>query len=495
MLGSIEEYAFYFELAFPDERDRRTYLDRILKFANPSYGHFALAGLLKMDSARVIWTTNFDRAFEDAAAKLFGTTSSLTVVTLGESDIALDALNEGRWPILGKLHGDFLSRRLKNTPEELRVKDERMHLALRETCTRMGLAVIGYSGRDTVVIESLRSVMNNDAAFPGGLFWFHRLGSSPSESVQRLISDAKAVGVDANLIQVETFDELFADVLRMFPAVPEDLKSHLDRNALRVSDAPLLRSCNKTWPVVRLNAIQIAQLPTVCRIFSSEIGGFAEVRDAIEGSGAAVVATRRNVGVLAFGSDAEVKKAFGEFSIRDWDLYSIEPRRMRYESQEHGLVFDALIEAISRERPLQNCRRRSDRFLVVDSTRLADPMLSTLLQSAKHLVGIVPGTQLAWAEAARIRLEYKLDLAWLLIEPTIWIDRPSDDEAASKVRRFRIKRLDYRYNSKWNDVLNGWIDVIVGKDNFTTLSTFEMQSGVNAEFTLGKITAFSRRER
>jgi NAD-dependent SIR2 family protein deacetylase len=66
--NSPEEYAFYFEVAYPDEADRRRALDIHVSAARPSFGHYALAGLMKSGKVRVVWTTNFDRAIEDASA-------------------------------------------------------------------------------------------------------------------------------------------------------------------------------------------------------------------------------------------------------------------------------------------------------------------------------------------------------------------------------------------------------------------------------------------
>src|ERR1700730_12689384 len=42
VLGSAEEYAFYFEAAYPDSADRRRYVENQIARAQPSYGHLAL---------------------------------------------------------------------------------------------------------------------------------------------------------------------------------------------------------------------------------------------------------------------------------------------------------------------------------------------------------------------------------------------------------------------------------------------------------------------
>jgi hypothetical protein len=195
-IDSPEEYAVSFETAYPSEGDRCKYLDARLSGATPSFGHFVLATLMKLDRVRVVWTTNFDRLLEDATASTFGTTGKLVVATLGEPQIAAEGIEEGRWPLLGKLHGDFHSRRLKNIETELREQDAALREALVDTCRRFGVAVVGYSGRDDSVMDALESALDGTRAYPFGLFWFHRDDAPLLPRVLRLIERARAAGVE-----------------------------------------------------------------------------------------------------------------------------------------------------------------------------------------------------------------------------------------------------------------------------------------------------------
>jgi len=124
--GAADEYAALFEAVYPSETDRRAYLDSKMAGAKPSYGHLALATLMRAQLTRLIWTPNFDPLVADACAKIYDTTASLTTVTLDAPDLAARIIADGRWPIEVKLHGDFRSRRLKNTNEELRQQDVRL---------------------------------------------------------------------------------------------------------------------------------------------------------------------------------------------------------------------------------------------------------------------------------------------------------------------------------------------------------------------------------
>lgn len=282
---SEDEYAYYFETTYPSELDRRRYIDRMISGASPSYGHIALAALLKMDKVRALWTTNFDRMVEDAAIPLLGSSGKLIVATPDTREVAMQAMNEGRWPLLAKIHGDFHSRRLKNTTHELRAQDAELRRALVEACKRYGLAVVGYSGRDQSVMDALEEAIDDGHGYPAGLFWFHRSQSRCLPRVNDLIAKAAAKGIEAKTVAVETFDELMADLLLLLPEIPHEIVVQLNTRAQRISDAPVPQpSTSKSWPIVRLNALPVVAAPTICRRVVCKIGGAKEVREAVEES-------------------------------------------------------------------------------------------------------------------------------------------------------------------------------------------------------------------
>src|SRR5262245_42761845 len=56
--GAADEYAALFEAVWPNEKDRRTFIDGKIAGAKPSYGHIALATLMKARFTHLVWTTN-----------------------------------------------------------------------------------------------------------------------------------------------------------------------------------------------------------------------------------------------------------------------------------------------------------------------------------------------------------------------------------------------------------------------------------------------------
>lgn len=486
-----DEYAYYFEAAIPDEGDRQRYIDQMFSTTRPSFGHYALAALMRLEMVRLLWTTNFDSLIEDAVAAVFGSTGHLTVGSPDAPRVVTDAIVNERYPILVKLHGDFRSRRLKNTSEELRSQDAELRRNLVDVCKRHGLAVVGYSGRDRSVMEALLEAAETTQGFPQGLFWFRRPDSPCIPAVQNLIAQLRQKGTQAEIIDLDTFDELMADLLMLIQDIPEDIQKHLLAHRKRVSDIPL-RKGKGTWPVIRLNALPILSAPVVCRRIVCNIGGTKDVRQAIKDSGADIIATRRRSGVIAFGSDAGMKSVFGPYKITGFDLHNIETKRLQYESAEYGMLYEAICRALERERPLKVYRRRHRHLVIVDPSQTSAQLLVPLKKAVKRLTGTTD-FRLNWAEAIRVRLEYRLGNLWLLMEPTIWVE-PTDDDDAFKAGRVFIKsHLASRYNSTWNEIIDAWAYILTNGQKESRISAFGINDGCDASFTISRLTAFSWR--
>ena len=297
--GSETEYSAYFEATYHAPRDRRAYLDELVARGKPSFGHLALALLMAEKLCRIVWTTNFDRTLEDAAANLLGGTGHLVTGDLGDPEKIRRALEESRWPVYGKLHGDYHSEALKNTDAELREQDGEMRRSLVDSCRRNGLAVIGYSGRDASVMEAFGDALDDGRGFPGGLFWFKRSQDEPFRAVSDLMERARALGIDAHVVEAEAFDELFVDLIRYLPQTADKMQS-LDSTVRPRLANTRPRKTVRTTPAIRTNALAVVSRPAMCRLVDCTIGGYKAIEEAIAAAEVDIVARRSRQGVLAF---------------------------------------------------------------------------------------------------------------------------------------------------------------------------------------------------
>ena len=485
---STAEYAELFEAAYPAEGDRRAYIEAKIAGAKPSFGHLALATLMRAQLTRLIWTTNFDPLVADACAKVYDGTGALTTGALDAPDLAIERIAENRWPVEVKLHGDFRSRRLKNTGDELRMQDARLRRLLVDCCRRFGLVVAGYSGRDDSIMDTLEDALKEEGVFPGGLFWLHRGEDPPLPRVANLILRAHVAGLDAALVRVLNFDEATRDLLRLLDGIDTKTLDAFATDRKRRTGAPHPGG-RLGWPVVRLNALPLIRAPTQCRKVVCEIGGHKEAAEAIEKAGVNVLMARVKAGVLAYGSDANVRAAFEAHRITQFDLHSIETKRLRYDSGERGLLRDALSRAIARSRSLDFTRRRNtDLFAPHDP---AAEIWKPLRQLVPPLSGVVEGfPELRWREGVGTRLDWANERLWLLIEPRIVFDGLTDENRVAATD-FGRERSVQRYNRTLNDLVAFWAGILAGDES--DLRALGISDGVDALFALSGDTAFSRR--
>jgi NAD-dependent SIR2 family protein deacetylase len=489
--GDTDEYAALFEYAYPDPKDRRTRLDALLSGAQPSYGHSVLAALMKLGLARAVWTTNFDRAIEDAAHAAFGTSSKLTVATIDSGPTALRALNDGSYPLLVKLHGDFQSERLKNTKAEMRDQEAELRRALCEGCRRFGLIVAGYSGRDHSIMDALEEAARMLGAFPAGLFWMVRSEGVVFDRVERLIETARAAGIDAHLVEVETFDELLGDLFTQVPDIPDDVAAQVIKRVERFSYAPMPDAAG-TYPAIRLNALPVTVLPTVCRLVECTIGNAKDVQEAIRAAGERVIATRRQIGVIGFGGDAAMRRTFDPHNITKFDLHQIEFKRLAFDSAEFSIVSAALACALTRERGIRSARRHSGFRLTPEAD---DDASFSRIKKLMNVVGVVPGTSIRCRPALDIRLDVRFDAAWLLMEPSIMFDDSAAVADVEKARDYVREHLARLYNREQSDLLDAWIEKFFGSENELRVSALGIADGLDAAFTLTRTTAFTWRQK
>ncbi|MGY3238533.1 hypothetical protein ACVWZ4_000834 [Bradyrhizobium sp. USDA 4472] len=88
--------------------------------------------------------------------------------------------------------------------------------------------------------------------------------------------------------------------------------------------------------------------------------------------------------------------------------------------------------------------------------------------------GIVPKTDVVWSEACGLRVDYRLEQLWLLVEPIVITELAADasDDTLELTREFVRERRARRHNRLANAMLDGWISLIVGRQPSVRLRAF-----------------------
>lgn len=527
--GDPTEYAQAFEAVYPHPRLRRQYIDDAIKKGTPCYGHKVLASMMAGGKIDCVFTTNFDPLVEDAAVAantlLPVTDQRRTIVAgLDSAARAKRCLTEADWPLVAKLHGDYQSIEIKNTGSELEKQDERMRHVLIEVSQRLGMVLVGYSGRDASVMEALNAVLKETTPFPNGLYWVTQSSSKLLPAVVEFLANAQLAGVDVAVVECKTFDELAADVLKHVD-LPKVLMDQLEqgRSVPRLVPVQLPQSDARQFPVLRYSALLIESMPRFARrITLNQAATSPVVRSMLKEKKvrAAVAANGKDLAV--FGRDDAILAALTPLGPKLAGTVELDAAR---NSWAMGLLYDALVQALSRHRPLSARLRTSGHSLVVTAPREGEDELHTqrrvedlagLKQAyASALTGVVPKLGYPFQEGIFLKLEQIEERWWCGFEPYTFVQTPREERPATPdgeppsaemdglrlpERRggdpagdWRRERWFNRRNREWAAIIEGWVRMLTStRDGAVCAFGVEDGAGVDAVFAVSRYTGWSR---
>jgi len=500
-LWSPEEYSFYFDLTFDDDYDaQQKYIQETLSSEKVSLniGHRALAALLEMEQARIVFTTNFDDVLEAAYADV--SAKNLSPFHLEGSYAALAALNAERFPIYAKIHGDFRYKSIKNLEADLLSNDSEIQKCFLAAAVRYGLIVSGYSGRDENVMTMLRQAIDQNNAFPQGLFWTVPRIKGVSDGVIELVNYARKKGIRSHLVETGTFDEMLSRIWRQLKSKPQEIEAKVRTASIGDVSIPL-PTPGKQYPILRTNALPVIRAPTSCGMAELTAPmSFTDLKDKIiEGRPNAVLTYTDKV--LFWGDESEIVKILPKDNIKVIRRHDFTDTAKSVADSTFVKSFfeEGLAKALIQGKPLSLRRARNKTyFIVVRSDSVDEEMFAPLrgVLDFKGKPGYITGSvprlpDVTWAEAVSIRLEERDGKLWVMLRPDIWI-KPLDKR--QDAREFLRTRRLYRYNSKSYNLLDAWIGILfgtVGAGSGVNVSCFndEKYSGV---FEIGTRTAYSR---
>ncbi|MBP6768913.1 MAG: SIR2 family protein [Reyranella sp.] len=525
--GDPTEYAAAFEAVYPEPRHRRRYIDDAISKGTPCYGHKVLASLIAAGKIDCVFTTNFDPLVEDATvtanARLpVANQVRPTVAAIDSADRAMRCLNESDWPLIAKLHGDYQSIAIKNTGSELEVQDERMRHVLVEAGKRYGMMFVGYSGRDASIMEALNSVLDGPAPFPNGLYWLAPSAARLLPAVTAFLTRARGLGVDVAVVECATFDELAADIVKSAD-LPTPLFDWVmeGRPTPRLVPVQIPTTDARKFPVLRYSALLIEQMPSTARRMTlTSPASSPEVRALLKEKKcrATVAAIGRELAV--FGNDQEVLAALSPLGARLAGEIVLDPAK---DSWALGLVYDALVRALARRRPLIPRLTRAGHSLNIatprdgdnpDRLRRDEQTLSKLRDAyGSALTGKVPKLGFPFQEGITVKLEQFDNRWWCGFEPYTFVQIPRPDAPDASTSNepadadpigarsgfggdpagdWRRERWAQRYNKNWAAIIDAWSQLLTGGREPARAVGLDDGAGIDAVFELSRYTGWSR---
>jgi SIR2-like domain len=528
--GDPAEYAAAFEAVYPEPRHRRQYIHDAISKGTPCFGHKILGSLIAARKADCVFTTNFDPLVEDAAQSANALLQAAdqvrpTVAGIDSADRALRCLNESDWPLVAKLHGDYQSIAIKNTGPELETQDARMRHVLVEAAKRYGMVFIGYSGRDTSVMEALNTVLDSRSPFPNGLYWVTGSASRLLPAVTDFLDRARVAGVDAQIVECVTFDELSADILKTVD-LPTELSEWVmgGRPAPRLSLVKLPTAEARPYPVLRYSALLVETMPRRARrIKLREAATSAAVRELLKERRCRAIAAANGRELAVFGRDQEILEALAPLGGTLAGEIDLDPAT---DSWALGLLYDALVRSLASRRPLLPKYRRAGHSIVVAAPREGEEAerarrnVQTLARLREAyggaLTGTVPELGFPFQEGIALKLDQVDGRWWCGFDPYTFVSVPKpglpqeggseqpdgvdrdamrtrSDGGGDPVGDWRRERWAQRYNRSWAGIIDAWAQLLTSSGRGESRAFgLEEGCGIDAVFEISPITGWSR---
>lgn len=492
--NSVDEYSFYFEKAYPFARDRSDYLMEQLHGMKNSFGHKVLGVLMKNALVKLIFTTNFDKAFENAAIEELKTMDKFFVASIDNTTTAVQRYKSGFSPFIAKIHGDYFSEKLKNTTDELRTQDNNLRDILYHSCLSNGLAIMGYSGRDTSIMEIFNKALDESNSFPNGIFWFVRPGSNPLPEVTDFLTRANKKGIQACLIEIETFDNAWAEIIKGIEKLPQEDSSKLNENYFKLSNIPLPSKGTK-YPLVRFNAVTITEYPTSTRLIKCDAGNTKAINELITQQKSDIIAIRKQSGIVGFGADSEFDRVFSVYGNLTKDVFQIPDATLNHDdSTLKGLLTEGLLRSIVRDKPLLYRKRRDRHLIIPDPKKLDEASFNNLKKEFDQMImGVIPKVGIQWILAVEISLQKKMSNYFMVLSPTVLAGKSKNESERLQIAPFIKEAMAEWYNSKYARILDIWLDIIfLGKKEIKITLFEESIQGFNAHYKLKREAPHSK---
>ena len=470
--GASDEYDFFIEQCFPIAEDRRSYFQNKVRKARPHVGYQLLCHLAEANFIRSVWSTNFDGLVARAAASF-----SLTPLEVGiDSQQRLTRSPEQGELFCISLHGDYRYDALKNTTEELQTEEAVLCKALIEKTRTTSLIVVGYSGRDRSVMDTLYTAYAEPGT--GVLFWCGFSDGDSPDHVAALIRHVRDHGRQAYYIPTLGFDDLMTRLalycLRgeqreaargcIAALAPEDMLRREPFQVPQFTNATLIKS----------NAFEI-ECPAEVFQFDLKVWPtdhvWASLRE-VAGERPLVAVPFRKV--LALGTIEDIRDAFGDNIKGPIERTPVASEDLRHED---GAVISLMRQALVRS--------------VAESAGVETDGIKTLWRSCAFRTVRRGSTNYYVHEAAGIFLRRIGGIQHLVLKPSLKVfDQTGAEPPPEVANPIKLEILGYQHNKPFNKAIEGWRKTLFPKEQ-TTVFAFPRNSGSKFKFRVRRSPIFA----
>ena len=458
--GSKEEYSFYAKECYRIDEHRRQYFQKICSGKKPSIGYKTIPLLAKTGMLDSVWTTNLDDLVVTACA---GSGIQTIEITL-DSVFRLNnrSQNRNELPVI-KLHGDFKYGDLKNTDEELLNQDTTFRERLIEYVQDKHLIVVGYSGRDVSLMNTLKEAYSKQG---GGILYWCGYGDNINSEVVELLQHANKNGRRAFYIPTEGFDSTLRKITQI---VVEDnnLKKELielqQTNNTKESLTPFNLRIERVNKLLKSNIFKI-NFPDEVFVFDASINEkpwkFVEGR-VLERND--ISAVPYNKQIWAFGRLDVVKDIFKDVINGDIQRKPLANIKI-YNTAVSRLLLTTMCKILAQQSNLKTDYK---------SKIWTENNPSTISEQKIY-------------NAVRLSFDKISGEYYLSINPDFVLSNPNIEKII--IQSIGLSFFHQLWNRQFNDYINSWREVLLKKNNEYE---FPIDSGTGFKFKIKSIPIFT----
>ncbi len=449
------EYSHYFEECYPDPLVREEYIKKLVRDKKPSIGFLCLSALISNAKINTIWTTNFDDLTEKALNKLDVSCSLISP----ENSNSVNKYKEDDLPKIVKLHGDFRYDNLQNTDDELQQLENNLQGYLLDSARSKGLIVLGYSGSDKSIMDTLKKALEHNNAFPKGLIWCIPKGITPSNELVELIVKANEINKRSGFIEIDNFDYFMYEMYKVCGFENEQIdKIEFERFEQRKSFR-IEQSSAYTTPVL-LNTIKAESFPKSVFSTKTNLNGWAELREIIKGN--KIIGSLHKGNALFWGDEEEITKVFQGRLQDELKLIDI-PEYLFYHSDSVylGMLYDLIEHSLIKDYELNVFKKGQVRKAYSSEIKIKDTEIE-LIKKWNRSFSIPSNIEVY--EAFEFKLEIHNKQLFLLICPTIHLIKNDGTEIDREQAQYLSNTiLSNRYNKAFSEKLTTWLKYLKEK--------------------------------
>lgn len=437
--GAAEEYGIYIKECYPITEDRRAFFQDKVRPAVPHIGYQLVVKLAEVGLLQSVWTPNFDGLAAKAAAR----SKIISAIEVGvDSQERLFRRPRRNELVCVSIHGDYRYDALKNTPAELQEQEKTLRGQLIECVKDTPLIVVGYSGRDSSLMNALKDAYTQPGT--GVLYWCGFGDDEMPAEVRCLIAAARSNGRSAYYIPAGGFDDL---MLRLALHCLEGEAVEEARSVI-MAQAPM--------PTEARADFTLAELPT-CAIIKSNAFPFTPPAEIYEFDlkewptkkvwdyfdkqtlGKEIVAAPYKK-AYAFGTIEDIRAAFSDRIEERIERVPINDIDLRYEDGViSGLIRRALVRAMAMRAGLETDGREI----------IWEPKAKERRKEA--------GVDYLIHDAVVVYLRRVAGKSYVTLKPTVRIASMTGDEVLEDAERnLKMTLLGWQHNKEFNEAVEAW---------------------------------------